>query len=308
MICFQHLPYQRAARLLADWLGTPVSTGTLQAIVERGGEDLEEFEVLIRDRLIGSAVTHFDETGARAEGALRWVHSASTGRLTLYRLHERRGEEGIDHLGVLRPFKGVAVHDGWATYRNYEDATHALCNVHHLRELVGAIERDPETQTWAKEMDSLLREIKGAVDRARAAGATALDARVLEAFEKRYEQVIAHGCAQNPPPTKRTGRRGPIGRSKTANLHRRLDQHREEVLRFAHDFGVPFDNNQAERDLRMIKLQQKISGCWRTISGAEGFLALRSYLSTAAKQGQDVLDVLTRLAERDPWLPDAAAS
>ena len=308
LICFQHLPYQRAARLLADWLGTPVSTGTLQAIVERGGEDLEEFEVLIRDRLIGSAVTHFDETGARAEGALRWVHSASTGRLTLYRLHERRGEEGIDHLGVLRPFKGVAVHDGWATYRNYEDATHALCNVHHLRELVGAIERDPETQTWAKEMDSLLREIKGAVDRARAAGATALDARVLEAFEKRYEQVIAHGCAQNPPPTKRTGRRGPIGRSKTANLHRRLDQHREEVLRFAHDFGVPFDNNQAERDLRMIKLQQKISGCWRTISGAEGFLALRSYLSTAAKQGQDVLDVLTRLAERDPWLPDAAAS
>ena len=106
-----------------------------------------------------------------------------------------------------------------------------------------------------------------------------------------------------PPPTKRTGRRGPIGRSKTANLHGRLDQHREEVLRFAHDFGVPFDNNQAERDLRMIKLQQKISGCWRTISGAEGFLALRSYLSTAAKQGQDVLGVLTRLAERDPWLP-----
>lgn len=306
LICFQHLPYQRAARLLADWLGAPVSTGTLRAIVERGGGDLDRFQGIVRGQLIGSAVTHFDETGARAEGALRWVHSASTGRFTLYRLHDRRGEEGIEHLGVLGSFKGVAVHDGWATYRNYEDATHALCNVHHLRELLGAIERDPDTQTWAKEMDALLREIKAAVDQARAAGRDALSPAAVDAFEERYEQVIARGREQNPPPTKRTGKRGPIGRSKTANLHRRLDEHREEVLRFAHDFRVPFDNNQAERDLRMVKLQQKISGSWRTIEGAEGFLALRSYLSTAAKHGHDVLDVLASLAVRDPWLPSAA--
>ena len=306
LVCFQHLPYQRAARLAADWLGAPISTGTLRAIVARGAEDLDEFEDILSERLIGSAVAHFDETGARAEGALRWVHSASTERLTLYRVHDRRGPEGIDHLGVLGEFEGVAVHDGWAPYRNYEGATHALCNVHHLRELLGAIERDPETQTWAKEMDGLLRETKAGVERARDAGATVLDARVLEAFEERYERVIALGHEQNPPPTKRTAKHGPIGRSKTANLHRRLDDHRDEVLRFAHDFRVPFDNNQAERDLRMIKLQQKISGCWRTTAGAEGFLALRSYLSTAAKHGHDILDVLTRLAERDPWLPQAA--
>lgn len=306
LVCFQHLPYQRAARLLADWLGAPLSTGTLRAIVEHGAGDLEEFGGIVRERLIDSAVTHFDETGARAEGALHWVHSASTDRLTLYRLHERRGEDGIDHLGVLGRFEGVAVHDGWATYRNYEEATHALCNVHHLRELLGAIERDPETQTWAKEMDSLLREIKETVERARAAGQDALPSRVLAALEERYERAIARGREQNPPPTKRTGKRGPTGRSKTANLHRRLDEHRDEVLRFAHDFRVPFDNNQAERDLRMVKLQQKISGSWRTIAGAEGFLALRSYLSTAVKHGHDVLDVLTRLAERDPWLPETA--
>lgn len=308
LICFQHLPYQRAARLLADWLGAPLSTGTLRTITRRGGEDLDEFEGLVREALIGAAVAHFDETGARAEDALRWVHSASTGRLTLYGVHEKRGEAGIDHLGVLRSFKGVAVHDGLATYRKYEGATHALCNVHHLRELLGAIERDPETQGWAGEMGSLLREIKAAVDQARATGQEALPPPVLGAFEERYEQVIARGHEQNPPPVARTGARGPIARSKTANLHRRLDEHREEVLRFAHDLRVPFDNNQAERDLRMIKLQQKISGGWRTIEGAEGFLALRSYLSTAAKQGQDILAALGRLAERDPWLPDAAAA
>lgn len=308
LICFQHLPYQRAARLMADWLQAPVSTGTLRAIVERGAEDLDEFEAIVRERLIDAAVAHFDETGARAEGALRWVHSASTEELTLYAVHARRGEEGIDHLGVLRPFSGVAVHDGLSTYRKYEDVDHALCNVHHLRELLGAIERDPETQTWAREMDALLREVKAAVEEARAEGRDALSPGTLAAFEQRYEQVIALGREQNPPPTKRTGKRGPIGRSKTANLHRRLDEHREEVLRFARDFRVPFDNNQAERDLRMVKLQQKISGSWRTIAGAEGFLALRSYLGTAAKQGHDILDVLGRLAERDPWVPSAAVA
>lgn len=308
LVCFQHLPYGRAARLMADWLGAPVSTGTLRAITRRGGGDLGEFEETVRERLAGSAVAHFDETGARAEGALRWVHCASTDRLTLYGVHEKRGEAGIDHLGVLRGFAGVAVHDGLSTYRKYEGATHALCNAHHLRELTGAIERDPGAQGWAAEMDELLREIKAATDQARAAGQDALPPVALKAFEERYEQVIARGREQNPPPRKPTGRRGPIARSKTANLHRRLDEHREQVLRFAHDLRVPFDNNQAERDLRMIKLQQKISGSWRTIEGAEGFLALRSYLSTAAKQGQDILDILDRLVERDPWLPDTAAA
>lgn len=306
LICYQHLPYKRAARLLADWLGAPVSTGTLKRIVERGAEDLDEFLEIVRGLLIDAPVAHFDETGARADGALRWVHSACTELLTLYRLHDRRGLDGIDHLGVLTDFNGVAVHDGWATYRKYSDATHALCNVHHLRELLGAIERDPDTQTWATEMDTLLRELKAAVDDARAHDQTALPAQTLAAFCERYEQIIALGHEQNPPPTARTGKRGPIGRSKTANLHGRLDQHRDEALRFAHDFRVPFDNNQAERDLRMVKLQQKISGCWRTIAGAERFLALRSYLNTTAKHGLNPLAALSRLAQHNPWLPQAA--
>src|SRR6059058_1516177 len=181
--------------------------------------------------------------------------------------------DGIDHLGVLGHYRGVAVHDGWATYRKYRRPTHALCNVHHLRELQGAIERDPHTQTWAQQMDELLRELKDTVERAKARGESAPEAGTLEAYPRRYEQVIALGHRQNPPPTQRTGKRGPIGRSMTANLHRRLDEHRDEVLLFAHDFRVPFDNNLAERDLRMIKLQQKISGSWRTITGAQRFRA-----------------------------------
>jgi transposase len=307
LVCFQHLPYQRAARLLADWVGAPLSTGTLRTIVERGGSDLDAFTETVRRHLIASPVCHFDETGARADGRLRWVHSAGTEHLTLYGLHDRRGLDGIDHLGVLSDFTGVAVHDGWATYRKYPDAIHALCNVHHLRELLGAIERDPQTQGWAGEMDALLRELKDAVQDARAAGQSGLPAQTLASLAERYEQIIARGHEQNPPPTQRTAKRGPIGRSKTANLHARLDEHRDEVLRFAHDFRVPFDNNQAERDLRMVKLQQKISGCFRTLTGAEGFLALRSYLSTSAKHGLRPLDALARLACHDPWLPQAAA-
>ena len=307
LISYQHLPYDRAARLLADWLGAPLSTGTLHTILKDAGEGLDEFTALVLEQLLQSPVVHVDETGGRAEGRLRWVHSASTEALTLYRLHDRRGMDGIDHLGLLPTFGGVAVHDGWETYRKYESATHALCNVHHLRQLQGAIERDPDTQTWAPAMDELLREIKDTVERARAQNQAALDPQVLARFIERYEQIIALGHEQNPPPRVRTGKRGPIARTRTANIHRRLDQDRAEVLRFANDFRVPFDNNLAERDLRMIKLQQKISGSWRTTTGAEGFLAIRSYLSTARKQHQPLLDVLARLVDHQPWLPQAAA-
>jgi hypothetical protein len=207
---------------------------------------------------------------------------------------------------VLPSFDGVAIHDGWASYRKYDAVTHALCNVHHLRQLQAAIETDPETQTWAPLMDTLLREIKTAVDRARVEHRTELSAATLAAFTARYEQIIALGHRENPPPTIRTGKRGRIARTKTANLHGRLDRDREHVLLFAHDFQVPFDNNLAERDLRMIKLQQKISGCWRTTDGAERFLAIRSYLSTAHKQHQPLLNVIARLVDHQPWLPQTA--
>lgn len=302
---YQHLPYERIARLFADCYGASLSTGTLQAIVAQGAAGLEPFLEEVRVQLAGSAVLHLDETGARAAGKLHWVHEASSETLTLYGLHERRGREGIDSLGVLPGFSGVAVHDGWAPYRGYSDCEHALCNGHHLRELAGVGEQ--KGQAWAVAMAELLIELKSAVGAAKDAGATTLEPGKLAGSRARYRQIIASGYARNPEPA-RSGKRGRPRQGPARSLLLRLDQHQDDVLRFAHDLAVPFDNNQAERDIRMIKLQQKISGCWRTREGADAFLALRSYISTARKQGRGVLAVLHAAVQGEPWLPAADAT
>ena len=304
LIAFQHLPYARAAQLLSDWLAAPVSTGTLAAFVARGAEDLKPFLDEVHAQVVAAPVAHFDETGARADGRLRWLFCSSTETATVFSLHDKRGFDGLDHAGVLPNFHGVAVHDGFKPYRRYTDMQHALCNVHHLRELQGIIEQHPnDTQTWAPRMDRLLRGLHAAVLEARSRGEDWLDPIVLAGHRAAYQQTIALGNQQNPPPTVRTGKRGVIGKTPAANLLARFDRDAEDVLRFAHDFRVPFDNNLAERDIRMIKLQQKISGCWRTITSAEHFLALRSYLSTTRKNGQIPTAVLTAHAAGTPWLP-----
>ena len=306
LIAVQHLPYQRAAGLLADWLGAPLSTGTLIQFVKDGADDLGEFLDQVHEQIIDSPVVHFDETGARAGGRGRWLHSASTQTLTFYALHDRRGTEGIDHAGVLPRFQGIAVHDGWPQYRTYTGAIHALCNAHHLRELLAIIEQDPKGQSWAAKIDMLLRALHTTAEQAKAAGEQSLDPWTLAGYRAAYEQIIALGHHQNPPGTIPTGKRGVIKQTTARNLLVRLDRDREQVLRFAHNFEVPFDNNLAERDIRMIKIQQKISGCWRTTTGADRFLALRAYISTTRKQGRDTIDALARLTKHQPWLPATA--
>ena len=306
LVVHQHLPYERACQLLCDLCGARVSTGTLKSWVDESAAGLADFAEELRALLRAEPVVHFDETGGRIEGSLEWIHSASTDELTLYGAHPKRGAEAIDELGVLPGFRGIAVHDGWTPYRKYEDATHALCNGHHLRELQGVAEEGGEGQCWAQQMAALLCEADEAVDRAKEAGASGFPAAELLAFEARYEAIVALGHKQNPAPTERTGARGPIRRSKAANLLRRLDRYRDDVLRFAHDFRVPFTNNRAEQDIRMVKLQQKISGCWRTREGARSFLLLRSYASTARKQGQRPLAALAALASGRPWMPARA--
>jgi len=308
LVSYQHLPYARAAALLSDWLDAPVSTGTLAAFVARGAEDLQPFLDEVHAQIAAAPVAHFDETGARAEGKLRWLFSASTERATFYSLHDKRGFDGLDHAGVLPNFSGVAVHDGFKPYRNY-DLQHALCNVHHLRELLGIIEQAPDDpqQAWAARMDRLLRELHTTVRDARAAGRDRLDPSELAGDRDSYQQIITLGYQTNPARIIPTGKRGVIRQTPAHNLLVRLDTYREDVLRFAHDFRVPFDNNLAERDIRMIKLQQKISGCWRTITGAEHFLAIRSYLNTAGKHHRPIAHALTALAARDPWIPVAVS-
>jgi transposase len=306
LIAVQHLPYQRAAGLLSDWLGAPLSPGTLVAFVKDGADDLGAFLDRVHEQITCSPVVHFDETGVRAGGRGRWLHSSSTKTLTFYALHDRRGTEGIDHAGVLPHFQGIAVHDGWPQYRTYTGAIHALCNAHHLRELLAVIEGDPEGQSWAAMVDLLLRALHATVEEAAAVGEQSLDPWTLAGYRAAYEQIIALGHQQNPPGTIPTGKRGVIKQTPARNLLVRLDRDREQVLRFAQDFGVPFDNNLAERDIRMIKIQQKISGCWRTTAGASRFLALRAYISTSRKQNRDTIDSLARLAKHQPWLPTAA--
>jgi transposase len=308
LIARQHLPYERTAELFADWLGASISTGTLASYIAAGAGDLQGFLDEVHHQIISAPVAHFDETGARVQGRLRWLFSASTEALTFYALHDKRGKDGIDHAGVLPHFTGVAVHDGFKPYRRYYDnARHALCNAHHLRELQAVIEHDTDgKQSWARAMDRLLRDLHRAVTVATDAGHDHLHVLQLAGYRAAYEQIIATGHHENPLNTIRTGQRGFISQTPARNLLCRLDSHREDVLRFAHDFRVPFDNNLVERDIRMVKLQQKISGCWRTSTGANQFLALRAYLSTARKQGRQALDVLTRLAAHDPWIPQAS--
>jgi transposase len=305
LVCYlcvhQHLPVDRAAQLLADVLGASVATGTLAAVLAEGAVGLDGFLVTVRDQLAAAPVAHFDETGARVAGRLHWVHSASTGLLSLFTVHARRGKVAMDQAGVLPGFVGVAVHDGWAPYWRYEDVRHALCGAHLLRELE-AITDEPG-QGWAAGMAELLVDAKLAADRARAAGACRVQDAVRARLHARYERLLTDGQAANPSPPASGRRRGRARRSPAGRLLVRLDAHREEVLRLLDDTRVPFDNNQAERDLRMVKLQQKISGCWRTPAGAEAFLALRSYLSTARKHGRNPLDVLGQLFQGQAWLP-----
>ena len=307
LIARQHLPYERTAELFKDWLAAPISTGTLASFIARGAEDLQPFLDEVHRQIISAPVAHFDETGARVQGRLRWLFTAGTDKATFYSLHDKRGKDGIDHAGVLPRFSGVAVHDGFKPYRRYTAARHALCNAHHLRELQAIIEQDPDhEQSWARAMDRMLRDLQRAVAVAAETGHDDLDALQLAAARAAYEQIIATGYRENPLNTIRTGQRGSIAQTPARNLLSRLDTHREDVLRFAHDFRVPFDNNLAERDIRMVKLQQKISGCWRTVAGAERFLTLRSYLSTTGKHGLHPRAALGQLAERNPWLPQAA--
>jgi transposase len=294
LVGYQHLPYERAVEALADLLGVGMSVGTLVTVMTRTSEGLTPFLEAVRDQIAAAPVAHFDETGLRVAAGSAWVHSASTEWLSLFRVHISRGHDAIAAAGVLPVFTGIAVHDGYTPYRRYGRA-HALCNAHHLRELAGILDIDPD-QTWAEAMIRLLCEINDTTRHARTVGAHAIEERLLAVYRHRYQQIIDVGKAANPSPP------GHGARSPAANLLARLGGFATDVLRFAHDLRVPFDNSLAERDIRMVKLRQKISGGLRTWTGAETFCAIRSYLSTARKHGINALDALTRLHAGQTWL------
>lgn len=296
----QHLPVERAAECLEEAFGAAVSTGWLSSLLPNAAARLDGFLVIAREQLAAAQVANFDETGGRVAGKLHWIHVACNDTWTLFHLDPKRGRVAMDAAGVLPTFKGVAIHDGLVVYRQYDQALHGLCNAHHLRELAGMAELTGHA--WPTKLAELLVEVHVAVKVAKADGKAKLPARRLATFGERYDALIGEGKKLSPPPP-RTGKRGRPALGPAGSLLARLESHRADVLRFATDFTVPFDNNQAERDVRMVKLQQKISGGWRSEHGAKSFLDVRSYLGTARKHGQSAMVVLRELFTGQPWIP-----
>ncbi len=304
LMVYQLLPSERTQELVRDLFGHGPSEGTLHPVVQRCADQLDGIEMAIKDALRGAPVGHVDETGLYVEGRRDWLHVFSTSRLTHYAWHAKRGTVAADAIGILPRFQGRAVHDGWKPYLRY-DCAHALCNAHHLRELTFLEEQ--QGQAWAGTLAGLLSAMQAAVVAARAAGREHLEPPIIQAFEATYDRIVTDALtACPPPPARAAGRRGRQPQSKAKNLLDRLSDQRAEVLAFLHDFRVPFDNNQAERDLRMIKGKQKISGCFRSDAGAQAFCRIRGYLSTLRKQGLPILDALTQTLRGQPLTPSYA--
>jgi transposase len=303
LVQYQLLPYARACELLNEIYSESLSPGTLAAMVAECGDLLAEPEKFIKAALAESKVLHCDESGLYVEGKRHWVHVASTEHLTHYAVDPKRGSKATDEIGILPSFKGTAVHDGYYNYARY-DCEHALCNAHHLRELNFVHEQ--LAQDWAGEFKKMLVDLKSEVEAAQAQELMALRADRLAEYERTYQTLIDRALAANPPPPDGwpRGKRGRPKQSKAKNLIDRLDQHRGQVLLFAYRFEVPFDNNQAERDIRMVKVQQKVSGCFRSSAGASYFCRIRGYLSTMKKQGQNLLFALLQAFVGQPLLPN----
>jgi len=300
---YQLLPFGRLAEIMHDLFACDTfSEGTLANFSAACSRRLEPVDAFIRALASAAGVAGFDETGVRAAGSLHWLHTVSTRWLTWYFAHVKRGREAMDAAGVLPNFTGRAVHDFWDPYLKY-DCGHAFCNAHLLRELVFLWEE--HAQAWAKTMIGHLLAIKAAADTARQAGRTALPAADLRRFHARYLQIVDMGYAQNPAPEPANGpkRRGRRKQSKARNLLDRFRDHSDGILAFMRDFSVPFDNNLSERDLRMMKLRQKISGTFRNFGALEDFCRIRGYVSTARKNGLNAQHALRRVFLGNPFVP-----
>jgi transposase len=301
---YQLVPLERTAEIVEDLYGQTVSEGTIVEACNETAQQVEPIYELIKAELTDTTDTgHFDETGCRIEVKLWWLHVVCTALLTYYAPHRKRGCEALDAIGIFPNFKGKAMHDGYRSYFQYAAILNALCNAHHLRDLIFV--RDQYQQTWAAEMINLLLEIKASVETAPPGQQSLLPEQLID-FETRYDTILASGlrtCPVLEPAEPLPKKRGKLKQHPVKNLLDHLKIRKTETLAFMCDFKVPFDNNQAERDLRMVKLKQKISGCFRSEGGAQVFCRIRSYISTARKNGQRVLDVLQMAVSGSPFVP-----
>jgi len=289
---YQMLPYKRTKELFKDFFNHNISTGTLFNFGRTAYEKLSCFKDRLKELLTYCLVVGFDETGFRVLATRLWLHSYSTEKHAYFEVHAKRGREAMDDIGILPDFNGIAVHDFWKSYYTY-CCEHALCNAHLLRDLIFIKERFE--QPWAEEFIQLLLKMKAAKKKAISEGKSSFSRFILTKYQGQYERVVREGLKENPfkPPEKKS--RGRYAKSPPRNLLERLNGHREDVLRFILDFKVPFDNNFSERDLRMMKVKQKISGGFRSLKGAKYFARIRSYILTARKQNVNPLEALINL-------------
>jgi len=296
---YQLIPYNRVAEFVYDIYGLNLSEATIYNAIKTAYENLEPAENIIIERLLNSKVLNVDETGMRVENKRRWLHVASTDTLTHYKWHPKRGSKATDAIGILPNYDGIIVHDYWKSYYKYS-CDHSLCNVHNIRELTGIFELTEEQ--WAQDMIDLLLEIKERVDQLKQVPRL-LSTAEKEAFKQRYDHIVAAGYLANPPPEP-VKKRGRPKQGKVRNMLNRLSLHHHEVLAFMEDYRVDFDNNLAERDLRMMKLKQKISGVFRSAKGADMFCRIRSYISTSRKNSVSAFSAITDALHGRPFIPE----
>ncbi|TLD39849.1 MAG: Mobile element protein [Candidatus Jettenia ecosi] len=301
---YQLLPSQRTAELFEDVFSCPISEGALDSILKEGSAHVEEPVERIKQQLKASSIVCFDETGMSQNGDTYWLHSASTEELTYYSIHQKRGREAMNAIGILPEFEGMAIHDSLSAYFTYGQCRHGLCNAHHIRELTFI--KEISNQVWAGEMIECLLKMKRKTEKAREASQGQLSQRQIKYFERLYQSIVEKGYKANPlqrdPPLGRS-KRGRPKKGKARCLVERFDIHRQKVLAFLYDLNVPFDNNLAERDIRMAKLKQKISGTFRSEEMAHGFCRIRSFISTVRKQSRKVMESIRTLLSGSPFIP-----
>lgn len=306
---YQLLPYQRLTETFSELFDCPLSAGTLANFVIRGGGKAALAMDPVREALVRAEVAHADETGCTVHGKRHWLHVFSTGLLTCLHVDGNRGSKAMQRMGLLERFRGSLIHDCLGAYFAFTLCRHFLCNAHLQRELVYLHEQ--MDQPWAGKMIALLLDAKQLRECAKSPPATAkcvLDEGVLQSIRNRYSDIVLEGLGNNPePPPPPPGKRGTIKRSKALNMLIRLEERYEEIMGYFEYGHVPYDNNQAERDLRMMKVREKISGTFRSESHAKAFCDLRSVISSARKQSLPILETLTALIRSPSQLGERLA-